>query len=115
MARGDGFFRDSKMPTSEHERFVRQNKMIAEADQPPVARTQKGYTVSENTKSCLNCGIKRMCKRFSVKTVHGCASVGGSGNDDIFKACEKWEERKSQSDPKKVKSLMKSFAKQFRM
>jgi len=102
-----GAFRDSKISMDDHDRFVRSNKMLAEADKPLVSRTASGQAITEKT--CRNCGLYKSCKKNRVKQREGVASVGGDANT-IYK-CKEWtpQEDQTKGRQKKNKSLLKQF------
>lgn len=112
MARFDGIFRDCKQTNQEHERFVRKNQVLADAERPIQGRTESGHTILKRT--CLNCNIKKSCPRFKRTLGKGSASIGGDSENELYVACERWKDRKSSSDPNKIKALMKQFSRENR-
>lgn len=97
---------------ADHDKFVGIMKSVAQAEEfANIDRAKsQGKTAKEIVQTCMNCDLKRNCRKFSGKlTTDGTYSIGG---DSSVKTCEKWKQRKELSnDPKKIKSLLKQFSK----
>jgi hypothetical protein len=111
MARFDGVFRDCKQTNQEHERFVRKNSMLADAEKPIQGRSNSGHAITKRT--CLNCSVKKTCPKFKRTLVKGSASIGGDSENELYVACIKWKDTMNSSDPKKIKALMRQFTRQM--
>jgi len=102
----------------DHDRYLAKNKAFAAAETSSWKKKGNGRNdANQGAKkaTCFNCKTRQSCSEFRTKRtggVEGAVSFGGSSDDIVF-WCSKHQfaedKNKGGADPKKIKSLMKSF------
>lgn len=97
---------------ADHDRYVGIMHSIAKAEEFQKKDEGKEENKQEKERTCLNCSKRKSCRKFNGKmSYNGTYSIGG---DSRQTTCDKWSEgKKSTTNPKKIKSLLKQFSKRY--